>query len=181
MRLFIGIELSDDIKKSLSVFQTSLKNLGVKGSWKSLVNMHLTLEFLGESDPNQVQGIVESISAVTKKFSPFYLTIKGLGVFPSIKRPHTLWTTADGDVEVLHKIRDEIHNALINKNELSDRPFHPHITLASRPVIDQDIFSAEGNKKFGTMLVKHIILFESKAEGGKRIYIKIHQAELSVK
>lgn len=179
MRLFIGVDLPAEIKQSLIEFQSELRLLGVNGSFKSQDNFHITLEFLGELDDSKVPTINEALLRAASNNKPFALDIVGIGAFPSFKRPHTLWTGVNGSLIELNKLRDELHRELKRESfELEERKFKPHITLASRPKSEAVDFSALQAKKFGEFLVTEVILYESRAIGGKRVYTDLFRAQL---
>lgn len=48
MRLFIAIQLSDEMKKALVACMHDLKKQGVEGNYVPAQNLHLTLAFIGE-------------------------------------------------------------------------------------------------------------------------------------
>ena len=48
MRLFIAINLSDDMKAALLDLQNDLYDRGVRGRYTTEENLHLTLAFIGE-------------------------------------------------------------------------------------------------------------------------------------
>lgn len=55
MRLFVAIQLSDDMKDSIEGVQDEFYDQGVKGNYTIRENMHLTLVFIGEyGDPDRV-------------------------------------------------------------------------------------------------------------------------------
>ena len=74
MRLFIAIELPDDIKECLSAIQKKMigqlshedKIMPVKKE-----RMHLTLKFLGEVQPNNIKEIKDTLKEI--KLTPFSL------------------------------------------------------------------------------------------------------------
>ena len=77
MRLFIAIQLSDDIRNSLSAVQAYLRDHGVRGNYTKIENLHLTLAFIGEySDPDSVLEVMRSVP-----FTPFPMRIEGFGSF----------------------------------------------------------------------------------------------------
>lgn len=179
MRLFIGIDLPKELKQALLNFQHELKTLGLQGTWKSSDNFHLTLEFLGESDSNSVVRLNEILSSVVRNHRFFVLKLGGLGAFPSFKRPHTLWTSIQGSADELNRLRAELHAQLLkNGFVLDDRPFKPHITLASRPQLEHLDLSAVQTRELGEFLVSEVILFESKVIHGKRVYLDLTKVEL---
>lgn len=179
MRLFIGVDLPNAMKETLLEFQSELRHLGVKGLWKSQENFHITLEFLGELESNTIPTLTELLSSGARNHKPFKLSIGGLGAFPSFKRPHTLWTAVDGGFHELHQLRNDIHTELAKSGfVLEDREFKPHITLASRPKLDDIDLSNLHTKKLGEFSVKEIILFKSMEVRGKRIYTDIYRTSL---
>lgn len=179
MRLFIGIDLPGEIKQTLLEFQSELRHHGVDGLWKSEENFHITLEFLGELDYNALPIITETLSKGVCKHTHFRLNIGGLGAFPSFKRPHTLWTGVGGSLSELDQLRDEIHVELTrNGFILEDRKFKPHITLASRPKLCNIDLSVFHTKKLVEFIVKEVVLFESRAIGGKRTYMNLFSTSL---
>ena len=179
MRLFVGIDLPYKLKETLLQFQSELRSLGVKGSWKSEENFHLTLEFLGELDQEKIITLTEALSKVARINKPFKLSLGGIGAFPTMTRPHTLWTAPMGSLSELSRLRDEIHLELANHGfVLENRQFKPHITIASRPILDDVDLSSVHTEMLGEFDVTKVGLFESKAIRGRRIYTVLHDASL---
>jgi len=179
MRLFVGVDLPAEIKKTLLEFQSELRHLGISGSWKSLDNFHITLEFIGEIESDRISALTETLTKVGGNFKPFCLTIAGLGAFPSLKQPHTLWTAVSGSLTDLNQLRYDLHHELkIRGFDLDERQFKPHITLASRPKLDKHDFSPVLTKILGEFMVVEVVLFESRAIGGKRVYTDLYSAGL---
>lgn len=179
MRLFIGIDLDDSLKQSIREFQSELKKNGIAGSWKAIENFHLTLEFLGEIDPNRVPVLINILPQGVKNAKPFQLRIEGLGAFPNMRRPHTLWTGVGGSIKELHQLKNDLHHELIrNGFALENRAFKPHITLASRPQLNDIDLSGFRTKELGRLTVTEVILFESRVLGGKRVYTDLYRSIL---
>jgi len=61
---------------------------------------------------------------------------------------------------------------------LEERQFKPHITLVSRPKLDNIDLSVVHTKQLGEFRVAEVVLFESRAIGGKRVYIDLYRADL---
>ena len=77
MRLFVAIQLSDEIKKNITGTLHDLKQKGVKGNYVPMQNLHLTLAFIGETkDPGAVKDALKKVS-----FKPFKLSLSELGTF----------------------------------------------------------------------------------------------------
>ncbi|MDP4240416.1 MAG: RNA 2',3'-cyclic phosphodiesterase [Bacteroidota bacterium] len=179
MRLYIGIDLPPHIKRALFKFQLRLKKLGVKGAWKASESFHITLEFLGKIPPESIPSIVQLLETVVRDKKMFKLHIDNPGAFPSFHRCHSLWAGVGGHTEELDQIRSELHEALASNGFMLQRaPFIPHITLLTNPktpMPDQVSFSL---RKAGTFRVSEFVLFESKSEKGKRLYIYLYRAGL---
>ena len=59
MRLFIAIQLSEEIKKKLVGVLHDLKKQGVEGNYVPAQNLHVTLAFIGEyGDPAAVKEVI---------------------------------------------------------------------------------------------------------------------------
>ncbi len=179
MRLFIGLDLPNEIKSNLLEFQNDLKNDGVKGFYKRVENFHLTIEFLGEISINKLNDLKEIISKVALNHKVFLLELSGLGCFPSLKRPHTLWSGFKGELDKLHALQVDLRKALLNKEFiLEDRLYKPHMSLISRPDFCDKELSEYKDRHFGKFEVNEVVLFESKSEGGKRIYNRVFSSKL---
>lgn len=69
MRMFIAIQLNDDMKDVLQAMQDYMRSRGVKGNYTKRENLHLTLAFIGELD-------AAGIPYDRKKFSPHITLIR---------------------------------------------------------------------------------------------------------
>ncbi|MCL2518063.1 MAG: RNA 2',3'-cyclic phosphodiesterase [Oscillospiraceae bacterium] len=116
MRLFTGINFTDEIKNDLmSIIETMRSQVNANYTLRN--NLHMTLVFIGETNKNN-----EIISNLNKiKFEPFKIEFSGHGKFRDIcwvgvKPNHTLTKLQNGISEVL-QIKPDYN-------------FTPHITLA---------------------------------------------------
>lgn len=50
VRLFVAVEITEEIQKRLSAFQNALKKAGADVSWVAPENLHITLKFIGALD-----------------------------------------------------------------------------------------------------------------------------------
>ena len=120
MRLFLAINFPRPMKDALLDIQNELYDRSVRGSFTSEENLHLTLAFIGEyPDP---QPVLDALSGVT--FTPFSLTLEGLGSFGS------LWWAGFRDSPPLTAVVRRIRRALADHDIPFDRKrFSPHVTL----------------------------------------------------
>ena len=75
IRLFVGIDLPEDIKESLYSLHGGL--IGAK--WRETDRMHITLRFIGNVDEQTADEIIRELRYL--RFPAFHLTAKGLGYF----------------------------------------------------------------------------------------------------
>ena len=126
MRVFISIDMPEDLKKEIGKIQDKLpKFVGKKTEFE---NLHLTLKFLGEIDEEKAEEIKKKLEEI--KFEKFDVEIKEIGVF-SEKFIRIIWLYLD-NCEKLQKQVDENLNDLFE----SEKRFMSHLTIARVKKID---------------------------------------------
>ena len=124
MRLFIAIELSEEMKKSLLDIQEQFRRLGVHGNYTRPENLHLTLAFIGEY--SEQDKVLEAMSSLC--FRPVELRLRGLGSFGE------LWWAGLEENGELSRLVTQLRRALARRGIPYDRKkFLPHITLVRKP------------------------------------------------
>ena len=91
IRCFVAIEIPEPIQNQLARIQGTLRKQIQKASWVKPGNIHLTLKFLGDVDPDELESIGEAIEGVALHHSSFPLRIGGVGAFPNLARPRVMW------------------------------------------------------------------------------------------
>jgi 2'-5' RNA ligase len=130
MRLFIAIEIPDEVKKELTAVQQRLKGPGVEASWPRPEGIHLTLKFLGETPESRIPEIMNGIREAARETGPFRLEVRGVGTFPNPKNARVVWVGLSGDVEKLSRIQASVEEAITGIGfERDERAFTPHLTL----------------------------------------------------
>ncbi len=157
MRLFVAIELSDEMKKASVKILHDLKTAGVTGNYTPAQNLHLTMCFIGEvSDAGPVS---EALSSV--KITPFRLNFTGIGQFGDL-----LYVGTRGG-QGINSLAADIRKALDGAGIDYDRKkFTPHITLIRKS-------SGKAGKiaiPEAGMMVKKISLMRSDRVNGKQVY-----------
>ncbi|GFO62323.1 RNA 2',3'-cyclic phosphodiesterase [Geomonas paludis] len=123
-RLFIAIELPDDIKATLSSLGAEVPG----PRWVPPDQIHLTLRFLGDVLPQTGAVLKQKLSAVS--FTSFPLTLRGVGHFPPHGHPRVLWVGLDESRPLL-TLQQQIESAVTGAGiPPEQRGFSPHITLA---------------------------------------------------
>ena len=160
MRLFVAIELSDEMKNSITASMHAMKKAGVTGRYVPKQNLHLTLAFIGETmESGKIRDALGSVH-----FKPFKLSLAKMGTFGDL-----LWVGLKGNQGLSAAARD-VRAALDQAGIDYDRKkFTPHITLvrkASGPWQQAPVPKGE-------MMVKKITLMKSSVEKGRRVYSEV--------
>ncbi|WP_129633489.1 RNA 2',3'-cyclic phosphodiesterase [Candidatus Oscillochloris fontis] len=128
MRLFIALDLPSPVRATLAATQTRLRRSDLAVRWAAVEGMHLTLQFLGESDPSLVPALLAGLAAIPPP--AFHLQLAGLGVFPTPQRPRVVWVGLNGDLAALHDLHAQVLAATRPLGFLPEaRTFAPHLTL----------------------------------------------------
>jgi 2'-5' RNA ligase len=129
-RLFIAIAMPDAVQKQIGNIVEALEGRNLPVRWVAADSAHLTLHFLGDTEPERAELLRMSLSSALRRAAPFAVQTGGLGVFPGARKPRVIWqglTGATGQLEQLHR---EIGRRLDEQEfDLEERRFHPHITL----------------------------------------------------
>ena len=179
IRTFIAIELPEKIIYTIGKVQEEIKSYGFKIRWVRPENIHLTLKFLGDIKETDTEKIARVISESVTGCPPISLSVKGIGVFPGIKRPRVLWLGISKQLDLLtglQKTLDEKLEAMGFPKE--KRPFKGHLTLGRikhkidpKRLLDvlKDFAQFESEHFFG----ERIILYKSDLKPKGAVYTKL--------
>ena len=133
MRLFVAIDINDDIKEKLSGLgksisqQCMLRQLDVK--WVLPEQMHLTLKFLGEVEEAkslEVCGMVESIAVEKRGFD---LEFETVGCFGG-RSASVVWVGTGLGGDKLQDLQKDLENKFVSNGWAGDnKRFSGHLTL----------------------------------------------------
>lgn len=167
MRAFIAIELPDDVKDILVALVERLRRSDVRASWVKRDAMHLTLRFLGEIDEHALSDIVRSLEEGLKDARSFELRVAGVGGFPNVARPGTVWAgvhPVEGPLTSTYRVCETAARSAGLPPE--SKPFRPHLTVARlkraqdgvhlRPYLEQ-----EDSLTSHVFKVPSVVLFQS--------------------
>lgn len=131
MRLFIAIDLPQEIKDFLAGLQTRLKKSGADIKWVSPKNIHLTLKFLGEIDDTHLVDKINSVlENIASNKPPFRISFNSIGAFPSLKSARIIWVGVNKGQDTIKEISEDFENKLQDLGiAKEDRPFSSHITI----------------------------------------------------
>ena len=133
-RTFIAVEIPDETRRELQrvVAETRGTGSSTRGvRWTRPEGWHLTLMFLGEIGPDEVDVACETSRRVAFQAKPFVARVGGWGAFPSDERPKVLWAGLVTGADELSGLAASLRRELVGAGFAAEsRPFHPHLTLA---------------------------------------------------
>jgi RNA 2',3'-cyclic 3'-phosphodiesterase len=179
MRLFTAILFDENTKDTIYHTVERLHESAV-GTFAERDNLHLTVNFIGETDRvREVEQVIEK--AVDKaKALQFMLSIQGVGRFKrdegdicwvGIEQENTLW-----------RLQRELANELKEAgfNNIEDREYKPHLTLGRKVILKAGFCLKELESEVAPMQMKveKISLMKSERIHGKLVYNEIYHVNL---
>ena len=132
LRTFIAVNLTDDALAALARLSDALAERWPPRAvrWVRPRNIHLTLRFLGPTDPDLVPALGAGLDAAASAASPFMLRLEGLGTFPGLRRPRVIWVGLQDPQERLVPLKEAVDRMVRPLGwDGEDRAFRPHLTL----------------------------------------------------
>jgi 2'-5' RNA ligase len=191
MRLFVGIDITTEIRERISSYIAGLQREfpSARAKWVKPESLHLTLKFIGESkDPEKIQSILSRIQS-----PPFEVSFRSVGFFTP-RSPRVFWAGVIAS-ETLPTLANTIESALGSIGiPREPKDYTPHLTLArvgsGKPQGDP----RDRNKPtmitlrarveclpqpdFGTMIAKEFFLYQSETLPSGPRYTKLACFEL---
>ncbi len=193
MRIFIGIDLDPHVRAHIERFLEGVQGFAPAVRWVRPESLHITLKFIGEQAPEQVEAITDRLRRVES--DAFEIRCAGYGFFPTAKAPRVFWIGSDGGPQ-LAKLAGSIDIAVAEVGiPREDRPYSPHLTLA-RGGTARNAGSPKGQKgdgpnlifatlekrlaamgelDFGAMIAHEFILYQSQLSPGGSKYTKVER------
>jgi len=128
-RIFIAINLPEDIKKELISYQEKWPELPIR--WTKKENLHIALVFIGSVNDEEVLEICKIVREVAEKQKPFALNFKRICYGPPGKTPpRMVWVEGEKSRE-LGELQQDLENSIsnINTGKSEKREYAPHLTL----------------------------------------------------
>jgi len=187
LRAFIAVEIPLEIRQTVCNATSDLqKRVGSLVRWVPMENMHLTLKFLGDVSPSNVDLLTEMLRAEADLFRCFEFKLSGLGSFPNLKRPRVIYIGihAPAVLETLHRGIDSASRKLGYDSE--ERGFSPHLTIGR---VKQNVTSSEQQTirraleetkidALGVAQVDSVHLYKSDLKPTGSVYTRLYSAPL---
>ncbi len=131
IRAFIAMPLPREVIDQARELQQQLRQESLRMRWVRPAAIHLTLKFLGDIDPHRVGDIEKALETAASSTGPLALAVKGIGVFPTLKRVRVLWMGIAGETSLLLECHQNLDAQLAKMGfKPEKRRFNAHLTLA---------------------------------------------------
>jgi 2'-5' RNA ligase len=176
----VPIEIQDAIAHSTASLQKALPKPMVR--WVAPQNVHLTLKFLGDVSPANLERMADILKIEAAAHGVFSMSVGGLGAFPTSRRARVIWIGLEAPpslVALQHGV--EAASARLGYTR-EDRPFSPHLTIGrtGQNVTATDLqkirAALEGATvgSLGMVKVDAIHIFKSDLRPGGSVYTHLY-------
>ena len=188
LRAFIAIEIPDEIQEA--IFQKTAKiRLNLDRSivrWVPTQNVHLTLKFLGDISPANLEILMQMLKPEVGQHQPFTIDIGGLGSFPNPRRARVIWIGIQAPAG-LDSLQRSIDTAAARLGyAIEARSFSPHLTIGR---VNRHISSTEQQQirialeetqvgSLGAARVEAVTLFRSDLQPNGAVYTPLFTTPL---
>ena len=177
MRLFVALDIPENVCSALAALVNRLRAACPEARWVRMEGVHVTLKFIGEV-PTEKLDVIKAAFATVPGRAPISLNFEGLGFFPSERRPRVLWAGISCGPE-LAALAEAVEMALAPAGiPREDRAFSPHLTLArfATPAGLAALHAAiekAGPLDFGATAAKEFHLYQSVLKRGGAEYTRL--------
>ncbi len=180
----IPVSLQDHIHTATAGLHAALGDALVR--WVPPHNVHLTLKFLGDVSPSNLDLIEQMLLKEASQFAAFDMQVEGLGAYPNLRRARVLWVGLKAPAELLSLQRAIEFAAARLGYESEERGFSPHLTIgrvrqnASSGDLQKIRLTLEGCRlgELGTVRVDALHLFKSELRPEGSLYTRLFSAPL---
>jgi len=139
IRTFVAVCLDAELRSGISVIQERVKKLAPNVKWVAPDNFHVTMKFLGNVRRDRLSVVQAAMDEVAGSLAAFDLTVSGMGVFPTPRRPRVIWVGVEEGRDQLVALAKAVEDRLVRAGfEKEEKPFRSHITIGrvkeSKPV-----------------------------------------------
>jgi len=194
MRLFIGIDIPDDIRQRIARYVDGVRGFAPEARWVKPETFHVTLKFLGETKPEIADELKRELAKI--EHPQFDIHFGGSGFFPNPRNARVFWIGVEAP-DQLPRLATKVDETCSRFGfERERNQLTPHLTLAraGRGASGNPHQRASGSTPafkllaeriapmpppdFGTMTAQAFFLYESKLSPKGAQYTKIARFQL---
>src|SRR5260370_20500949 len=128
MRIFIALDIEEAIRQRIARFMDGVRGFAPDARWVRPESLHITLKFIGETAPENVDQIKEALKAVAA--NAIEMNLRGSGFFPGAKSPRVFWLGIEAGPSLARLASSVVDRGPALGIAKEDHPFCPHPTLA---------------------------------------------------
>jgi 2'-5' RNA ligase len=183
IRSFIAVDLSPPVRAAMGRLLDQFRRLKCDIRWVRAEGMHVTLKFLGWVDPARLEQIHPVLAAAIDNQPALPMRVRGLGAFPSLRRPRVLWVGLESDG--LAELAARVEAAMSGLGfEAEKRAFNPHTTLGRVNGLRgwsrvEELFKAHLSDDFGECSVDAVTIYRSTLRPDGAVYTSLWTIPLS--
>ncbi len=181
MRLFIALDIGEGQKKEAAAMIKRLAGYISGVRWVKENAMHLTLKFIGETSPGEVENIKAAMGYALQDCEPFEMGLSGPGVFPSSRKARVIWLGINPGADIIAAVAGALDRELAAVGfEPEKRAYRPHLTLGRLSSLAPEaeikrLIAEERNFYTDPVLVKSAVLYQSELTREGAIYTPLHR------
>ena len=138
-------------------------------AWAAPDKLHLTLRFLGNREPEQLQELERALARIDAR--AFQVRLGGLRTFGGRARPRVVWTPVTAGETQLTALAAQVEAACREAGiEPEERPFRAHLTLARARRDSGSLGELPPPPELAPFIASEIVLFQSTLGRGGSVY-----------
>lgn len=185
IRAFIALDIPVGIQQRIAQ-ETAPLARAAEGTvrWVAPENIHLTIKFLGDVSPNQLELLTHTLSTEAAALPAFNMEIGGLGCFPNPRRPRVIWVGIQAPASLQHLVHSVEHATGKIGYPPEEKTFSPHLTIGRvKPHAEnipalRTLLEKMNVPSLGTASVSALHLFRSELKPGGAVYSLLFSAPL---
>lgn len=179
MRAFLAVDVDPHLTYKIVEIQKQLAEANANVKLVEQENLHFTFKFLGDITPEKTETIIEMTEENIKDYSPFNITINGMGAFPNRDYIRVIWLGVEHP-GAFSKVQRELDNAFASLGFKKERSYIPHLTIGRvKGTQNKDELAAIVQKleniEVGTMNIDRLTLKKSELTPVGPMYTDIHE------
>ncbi|MCG6964342.1 MAG: RNA 2',3'-cyclic phosphodiesterase [Acidobacteria bacterium] len=183
IRAFLAFEMPRQVHEVLTGELRELRPALPRARWVRPEGIHLTVKFLGESPPDDLEELVAELVGRLDAAPTVRVSLGGSGFFPSPRRPRVAWV--GGRAEGAERVVAVVEEAASGRGwEAERRSWSPHLTVARLrdpwpPSAVEQFLDWGGKLAFEPFVCSELVLFSSRLQPGGAVYTPLRRLQLA--
>lgn len=128
LRAFMAVEIDFRLINKILKVQEAIKAADAQVKFVDGENLHFTVKFFGDINPEQVQQIANLTENRLENQKSFQMHIQGTGVFPNLDRPRVVWLGV-ADPQEFSQLQQRLDEDWVRMGFRKERSYTPHLTI----------------------------------------------------